>query len=66
MLNQRCDRLQRSIDAVEGTQTDMMEQMLEFMECLTLGTRAKIPSRYMVLRFFTLVEENQPSGENRN
>ena len=33
-LNQRCDHLQRSIDAVEGTQTAMMEQMLEFLEHL--------------------------------
>jgi len=33
-LNQRCDRSQRSINAVEGTQTAMMEQMLEFMERL--------------------------------
>jgi len=33
-LNQRCDRSRRSIDAVEGTQTAMMEQMSEFMECL--------------------------------
>ena len=33
-LNQRCDRSWRSIDAVEGTQTAMMEQMLEFMERL--------------------------------
>jgi len=33
-LNQRCDHSQRSIDAVEGTQTAMMEQMLEFMERL--------------------------------
>jgi len=33
-LNQRCDRLRRSIDAVEGTQTAMMEQMSEFMERL--------------------------------
>jgi len=34
VLNQRCDRSQRSIDAVEGTQTAMMEQMSEFMERL--------------------------------
>jgi len=33
-LNQRCDRSRRSIDAVEGTQTAMMEQMSEFMERL--------------------------------
>ena len=33
-LNQRCDHLRRSIDAVEGTQTAMMDQMSEFLKCL--------------------------------
>ena len=33
-LNQRCDHSRRSIDAVEGTQTAMMDQMSEFLECL--------------------------------
>ena len=33
-LNQRCDRVWRSIDAVEGTQSAMMDQMSEFLECL--------------------------------
>jgi len=33
-LNQRCDRARRSVDAVEGTQTAMMEQMAEFLERL--------------------------------
>ena len=33
-LNQRCDCSRRSIDAVEGTQTAMMDQMSEFLECL--------------------------------
>ena len=33
-LNQRCDCLWRSIDAVEGTQTAMMDQMSEFLEHL--------------------------------
>jgi len=33
-LNQRCDCSRRSINAVEGTQTAMMEQMSEFMERL--------------------------------
>ena len=33
-LNQRCDHSWRSIDAVEGTQLAMMDQMSEFMECL--------------------------------
>ena len=33
-LNHRCDRSRRSIDAVEGTQTAMMDQMSEFLECL--------------------------------
>ena len=32
--NQRCDCSQRSIDTVEGTQTAMMDQMLEFLERL--------------------------------
>ena len=34
VLNQRCDCSQKSIDAVEGTQTAMMDQMSEFMERL--------------------------------
>ena len=34
VLNQRCDHSWRSIDTVEGTQSAMMDQMLEFMECL--------------------------------
>ena len=34
MLNQRCDRSQRSIDMVEETQSAMMDQMLEFLEHL--------------------------------
>ena len=34
VLNQRCDCLRRSIDAVEGTQTAMMDQMSEFLERL--------------------------------
>ena len=33
-LNQRCDRLRRSIDTVEGTQLAMMDQMSEFLEHL--------------------------------
>ena len=33
-LDQRCDRARRSVDAVEGTQTAMMEQMAEFLERL--------------------------------
>ena len=33
-LNQRCNCSRRSIDAVEGTQTAMMDQMSEFLECL--------------------------------
>ena len=33
-LNQRCDHSRRSIDTVEGTQSAMMGQMSEFMECL--------------------------------
>ena len=33
-LNQRCDHLWRSINAVEGTQTAMMEQMSKFLEHL--------------------------------
>ena len=33
-LNQRCDHSRRSIDTVEGTQTAMMDQMSEFLECL--------------------------------
>ena len=33
-LNQRCDCSRRSIDTVERTQLAMMDQMLEFMECL--------------------------------
>ena len=33
-LNQRCNHLRRSIDAVEGTQTAMMDQMSEFLEHL--------------------------------
>ena len=33
-LNQRYGRSRRSIDAVEGTQTAMIEQMSEFMERL--------------------------------
>ena len=33
-LNQRCDCSRRSIDTVEGTQTAMMDQMSEFLECL--------------------------------
>ena len=33
-LNQRCDCSRRSIDAVEGTQMAMMDQMLEFLERL--------------------------------
>ena len=34
MLNQRCDHSWRSIDAVEGTQMAIMDQMSEFLECL--------------------------------
>ena len=33
-LNQRCDRLRRSINAVEGTQSVMMDQMSKFLGCL--------------------------------
>ena len=33
-LNQRYDHSRRSIDAVEGTQTALMDQMSEFLECL--------------------------------
>ena len=33
-LNQRCDCSRRSIDVVEGTQTALMDQMSEFLECL--------------------------------
>ena len=33
-LNQRCDRSRRSIDAMEGTQSAMMDQMSEFLERL--------------------------------
>ena len=33
-LNQRCNHSWRSIDAVEGTQTAMMDQMSEFLERL--------------------------------
>ena len=33
-LNQRCDRSRRSIDAVEGTQSAMMDQMSEFLDHL--------------------------------
>ena len=33
-LNQRCDCSRRSIDAVEGTQSAMMDQMSEFLEHL--------------------------------
>ena len=33
-LNQRCNCSRRSIDAVEGTQMAMMDQMLEFLVCL--------------------------------
>ena len=33
-LNQRCNHSQRSIDAVEGTQMAIMDQMSEFLECL--------------------------------
>jgi len=50
MLNQRCDRSRRSIDAVEGTQTAMMEQMSEFLErlkrleesCAAKGERVQV------------------------
>ena len=53
---------------MEGTQTAMMEQMSEFMECLTLGTRAKIPSRYMVntLRTQITCVSNMPSDQMLN
>ena len=34
MLNQRCDHSRRSINAVEGTQMAMMDQMSEFLVCL--------------------------------
>ena len=33
-LNQRCDCSRRSINAVEGTQSAMMDQMSEFLERL--------------------------------
>ena len=60
-LNQQCDHLRRSIDAMEGTQSAMMDQMSEFLECLkrleescatkdeTLGARGYIISGYIVI-----------------
>ena len=34
ILNQRCDHLRRSVNAVEGTQMTMMDQISEFLEHL--------------------------------
>ena len=54
MLNQRCDHSWRSIDAVEGTQMAIIDQMSEFLECLKRleeSCTAKDVLRFQLLSF---------------